>query len=110
MRLPYFYPRSPRGERPSAAIYPFLAGKISIHAPREGSDRRACLHLVDVHLISIHAPREGSDYRSSHWGPRSSMISIHAPREGSDRRALYVEPFHNISIHAPREGSDIVGM
>ena len=58
---PYFYPRSPRGERLQQ-----LGGSL------------------DAHAISIHAPREGSDYRSSHWGPRSSMISIHAPREGSD--------------------------
>src|SRR5699024_6533401 len=58
--LTYFYPRSPRGERP--ALYPGNGhdGAISIHAPREGSDR--CVHsLAVLSDISIHAPREGSD-------------------------------------------------
>ena len=34
---PYFYPRSPRGERPWGGRPPWLE-IISIHAPREGSD------------------------------------------------------------------------
>ncbi len=33
---------------------------ISIHAPREGSDRKTTLK-IDYRNISIHAPREGSD-------------------------------------------------
>ena len=35
--------------------------KISIHAPREGSDISGGLMLYYKHKISIHAPREGSD-------------------------------------------------
>ena len=35
-------------------------GEISIHAPREGSDR-GCLRGPQPAQISIHAPREGSD-------------------------------------------------
>ena len=57
-------------------------GHISIHAPREGSDRFSSKGAGSTG-ISIHAPREGSD-----WAPTqnkaSCMISIHAPREGSD--------------------------
>ena len=34
---------------------------ISIHAPREGSDRFAGEGEGGVGFISIHAPREGSD-------------------------------------------------
>ena len=34
---------------------------ISIHAPREGSDRSHWLTLNITRIISIHAPREGSD-------------------------------------------------
>ena len=34
--------------------------KISIHAPREGSDE-APKSAISADLISIHAPREGSD-------------------------------------------------
>ena len=57
--------------------------------------------------ISIHAPREGSD-RKTHPEPAAAdYISIHAPREGSDRHDLLrVVHLGNISIHAPREGSD----
>ena len=35
-------------------------------------------------LISIHAPREGSDFTPSSSQPAQIWISIHAPREGSD--------------------------
>ena len=35
-----FYPRSPRGERPKSAHADAVSIRISIHAPREGSDRR----------------------------------------------------------------------
>ena len=79
---------------------------ISIHAPREGSDRRLehseChgyefqstlpargataidKYLPTVYHISIHAPREGSDVQTLEPGTQATAISIHAPREGSD--------------------------
>ena len=37
------------------------AEKISIHAPREGSDAGKSPLVVLMLTISIHAPREGSD-------------------------------------------------
>ena len=56
--------------------------------------------------ISIHAPREGSDRGDKSPGP-AVCISIHAPREGSDRRCRSAGRIPgDISIHAPREGSD----
>ena len=102
--------------------------RISIHAPREGSDRMRCLGPFHA-PISIHAPREGSDPNRS-AAPELLPISIHAPREGSDtacrisfrprdsflstlpaRGATQIIPpvlYSNpISIHAPREGSDL---
>ena len=101
-----FYPRSPRGERHlqsafmrctsgflstlparGATVLVFQAadkGQISIHAPREGSDRRHRLQ-GDGSFISIHAPREGSDGLCDEMGGYMWDISIHAPREGSDR-------------------------
>ena len=82
----YFYPRSPRGERPSTcpALPPpgkFLSTlpawgatttmdqlwpseDISIHAPRVGSDRGWVLSIDGWLSISIHAPRVGSDHPS----------------------------------------------
>ena len=87
--------------------------RISIHAPRVGSD---IIHDYAVHnrtRISIHAPRVGSDYAFQlrgfsypsfqstlpGWGATYSLrnasgsvvISIHAPRVGSDDRTA-VEP------------------
>ena len=57
--------------------------------------------------ISIHAPREGSD-RKSQLCRMFELISIHAPREGSDRYCWLYHGRVVISIHAPREGSDAV--
>ena len=55
--------------------------------------------------ISIHAPREGSD-GCVPFLAHSQGISIHAPREGSDNAVVALLVGGNISIHAPREGSD----
>ena len=41
-------------------LRPLLSSRISIHAPREGSDLEKAPEK-DALLISIHAPREGSD-------------------------------------------------
>ena len=105
-----------------------LLGQISIHAPREGSDR-GLLPQPPRLQISIHAPREGSDRDQRRICGHPHDISIHAPREGSDlsifanagdtvtflstlpargaTRGVEVhEIFLDISIHAPREGSD----
>ena len=82
---------------------------ISIHAPREGSDREVrrregdrknfyprsprgerlggFLFFGDSNSISIHAPREGSDVDTMTLNYRTIKISIHAPREGSDNIA-----------------------
>ena len=123
----YFNPRSPHGERqvmrpywdavsafqstlPARGATRFAPAKrqnarISIHAPRTGSDSHRAEPSV-FHDISIHAPRTGSD---GCWCARTTAltISIHAPRTGSDDNPpdddLLAEV---ISIHAPRTGSD----
>ena len=123
----HFNPRSPRRERLQDRRRGQRQGRISIHAPREGSDIKTADKVAAL-VISIHAPREGSDMV---YTSRSVLteISIHAPREGSDfgwrstptrsrrfqstlpakgatsrRRRLRLRD--HISIHAPREGSD----
>ena len=146
-----FNPRSPWGERPKAAeILGFtqqfqstlpVGGatkpsmmqqrqqmKISIHAPRGGSDFDMCFCKSDCTNISIHAPRGGSDanyhnIRKAVYEFQSTLpvggatgktgeclhlqgISIHAPRGGSDFPLFLVSTFFVISIHAPRGGSD----
>ena len=79
---------------------------ISIHAPREGSDRRRGSDTLYKKEFQSTLPVRGAT------GPISGAlkiikISIHAPREGSD--ADFEQTYSDnwwISIHAPREGSD----
>ena len=77
-----FNPRSPRGERHHPLSLLSFIRIISIHAPREGSDRIGT-GMSSTSYISIHAPREGSDVMADYIAQRI-IISIHAPREGSD--------------------------
>ena len=101
--------------------------RISIHAPRAGSDSAFGGDSV-VQRISIHAPRAGSDHGVvvQYVGARAfqstlpvrgatgldtpacnaERISIHAPRAGSDKKVDKQALFTEISIHAPRAGSD----
>ena len=101
----HFNPRPPHGERRKihnlavsdivfqstlpawGATTLFQTGKhsirISIHAPRMGSDLLMLVLLAFI-TISIHAPRMGSDFERSDRIFQFVEISIHAPRMGSD--------------------------
>ena len=83
-----------------------MAVRISIHAPRMGSDE-TMPGTNDITYISIHAPRMGSDMRRANSSPRRP-ISIHAPRMGSDAVFAMPQVWWRISIHAPRMGSDLL--
>ena len=80
-----FYPRSPRGERQQAiaasghASFQFLST-----LPARGATIVPLGCAWSGIKISIHAPREGSDFAALPGGVLSKGISIHAPREGSD--------------------------
>ena len=126
-----FYPRSPRGERPLCTLHRHRALGISIHAPREGSDKRRLKQQRMVAEFLSTLPARGATaafpasmamwtyfYPRSPRGERHYMsrcdreffeISIHAPREGSDGAAFFGRSANRISIHAPREGSDMNG-
>ena len=83
-----------------------LLRKISIHAPREGSDRRGPKLQKDPTDFYPRSPR-GERPGAQLFDAKSFVISIHAPREGSDQRDQPLQPGQPaISIHAPREGSD----
>ena len=56
----YFYPRSPRGERPKNANILLLLQNFYPRSPR-GERPAAAADGGDHLIISIHAPREGSD-------------------------------------------------
>ena len=102
-----FYPRSPRGERLLPKVQFTLGTDISIHAPREGSDVSRSGQSRSLRYFYPRSPR-GERRKSFRSVRHVRVISIHAPREGSDHivRKDAVLP-KLISIHAPREGSDI---
>ena len=82
--LAYFNPRSPRGERHGKIIYHRpVADDFNPRSPR--GERRADNSTKYRYLkISIHAPRVGSDVKERLLCRRPVIISIHAPRVGSD--------------------------
>ena len=128
---PNFNPRSPCGERPGQAANAVLAMRISIHAPRVGSDSAMnpsmLLPIADFNprspcgerLQPIQLEVQHHQFQSTLpvWGATLDsllrncilQISIHAPRVGSDTiLQLTSASSVMISIHAPRVGSDLV--
>ena len=101
-----FNPRSPRGERRRIDVFHIIqilfqstlpargatAGvfrqlhspQISIHAPREGSDRSLESLLTDGVRFQSTLPARGATGQGRHRDHIAFVISIHAPREGSD--------------------------
>ena len=109
-------------------VYSLGLRSISIHAPREGCDRRSgrrfpCRRNFNprtprgVRHRAIGAWQAELEFQSTHpargatpskIGDRGhNRISIHAPREGCDAQLRPQSEGHIvISIHAPREGCD----
>ena len=103
--------------------------RISIHAPRVGSDRRVGQARADD-PISIHAPRVGSDSAAAihqlqiltfqstlpAWGaterffqiPANGLFQSTLPAWGATQEVRRRRAYCLISIHAPRVGSDVV--
>ena len=127
----YFYPRPPRGGRPSRDVDGQRVIGISIHALREEGDDEQFVLLLS-HGISIHALREEGDSNFLLSENSADDISIHALREEGDSHAhshsgwshhFYPRPPRGgrpqlpapfcreqaISIHALREEGDIGG-
>ena len=63
---------------------------ISIHAAREGGDRKKSNNTAN-NSISIHAAREGGDVQDNCKQDRA-FISIHAAREGGDLKVALFGP------------------
>ena len=108
----------------------FYEKTISIHTPREGSDRGK---EDDRYLwpISIHTPREGSDPIPSNFNFSVENFNPHSPRgerlviicylnklylfqstlpaRGATKKNFVFSCLLCISIHTPREGSDTAG-
>ena len=124
-----FNPRSPHGERRIIFLCNADNARISIHAPRTGSDTFKSSSLYVPYLfqstlpargatadprlkghaldISIHAPRTGSDARG-HVRGRKDYIYFNPRSPHGERPGLFDVPDDDIiiSIHAPRTGSD----
>ena len=80
----YFYPRSPRGERLETYSFDLKSIQISIHAPREGSDRSSPPRITSPGRFLSTLPARGATRCADALDDLLTCISIHAPREGSD--------------------------
>ena len=64
------------------------------------------LFVEPCDIISIHAPREGSDRHSHDIGHSHSIFQSTLPVRGATLLPVLGLIRRGISIHAPREGSD----
>ena len=100
----YFNPRSPWRERLCTGFVCELRA-ISIHAPREGSDRLDAFRYLAVHNFNPRSPWRERRRPYFHF-LRIREFQSTLPVKGA---TILFSPFiesANISIHAPREGSD----
>ena len=104
--MAHFNPRSPHGERLCREPYCHFIFRISIHAPRTGSDALDTKQLLTLGQFQSTLPARGATLNPREDNGRV-IISIHAPRTGSDPVKPIGQPTISISIHAPRTGSDI---
>ena len=104
-RMDYFNPRSPHGERPpsSADICPACAFQSTL--PARGATCGVPLPR-ELRRISIHAPRTGSDGDHFHQLFTSVSFQSTLPARGATCCGHLWSLPDEISIHAPRTGSD----
>ena len=91
------------------ALYVLWRNRISIHAPRAGSDQIPDGALRARQRFQSTLPVRGATSATS-VAASAVSISIHAPRAGSDLRLDRFLGLSAISIHAPRAGSDIAAV
>ena len=103
----YFYPRPPRGGRPTRDPVRSLPQAFLSTSPARGTTTAGSRSRLPA-PISIHVPREGDDFAPSSLVNGRGIISIHVPREGDDEQYSGYEGLSLlISIHVPREGDDM---
>ena len=102
----YFNPRSPCGERRRRAAEDNRSGKISIHAPRVGSD--SCRRTSSREKPYFN-PRSPCGERLSPTCMALSVMLFQStlPVWGATGTYRGVKQAYIISIHAPRVGSDL---
>ena len=103
----YFYPRSPRGERPAKTpIGSTCCGNFYPRSPR--GERRGAAYgpaFYDLFLSTLPA-RGATPPPMRTWRPPSNFYP-RSPRGERHVPALLLIQVGDISIHAPREGSDL---
>ena len=104
-RPTHFYPRPPRGGRPPTDSGFIWVQGISIHALREEGDLGGTSGWRTT-PISIHALREEGDFSKSTLSLGKENFYPRPPRGGRPSGAFSVEPHPQISIHALREEGD----
>ena len=82
-----FYPRPPRGGRPSLAA-PLLSYCYFYPRPPRGGRRKSIGKHEITYVISIHALREEGDLLGRDAYHAQMTISIHALREEGDGRTV----------------------
>ena len=105
----YFYPRPPRGERPTFAASAALPEMISIHALREESDWTLTLSTSARQDFYPRPPR-GERLEDVIGVDGGRRISIHALREESDceMRELKTEDYQFLSTPSARRATLMV--
>src|SRR5665213_1044406 len=78
-----FNPRSPRGERLEIGMCERPVDRVSIHAPRAGSDLGTIVFLTLNGVFQSTLPARGATERNAVLR-KALEVSIHAPRAGSD--------------------------
>ena len=76
----YFNPRSPRGERLNHAAESGKGDRISIHAPREGSDEAAIRIRPKNQYFNPRSPRGERLMICTSFNPNRSYFNPRSPR------------------------------
>ena len=122
-----FNPRPPRGERLGWSAMRILSIQFQSTPPERGATLMA-YYGAGEYGVSIHAPREGSDKQSKEiritckgFNPRPPrgerrliifrsiccwLFQSTPPERGATIELDEAKHFQGVSIHAPREGSD----
>ena len=105
----YFYPRSPRGERPKAGPDSAAPRRISIHAPREGSDFRLISNTLHTIIFLSTLPARGATQRQPCQHRRQRDFYPRSPRgerRPALRRPTWTSYFYPRSPRGERPTSD----
>ena len=105
----YFYPRPPRGGRPTTLVESLSRLYISIHALREEGDRASPEPKGGYMNFYPRPPRGGRPGGLLHQ-PGKVYFYPRPPRGGRQRNAKIFLVFRRISIHALREEGDASGV